>query len=98
MRPALLCFVLSILLPGCAQEPMRWTKADFDPKALERDLNECDIAARTSAASKVPGRSMGLGSQANTPGASTASVDRFQLETEARRDCMQARGYREARP
>ena len=87
-----------LLALGCAQSAaVQWTKADLDPQALEQDLAECDAQARANATAQVPvARSIGLGMQGSAPGqASPGATDRFQLEREARRDCMLRRGYRE---
>ena len=90
--------VVVLLALGCAQSAaVQWTKADLDPQVLEQDLAECDSQARATATNQVPvARSIGLGMTSVTPGqVAPGATDRFQLEREARHDCMLRRGYRE---
>jgi hypothetical protein len=58
-----------------------WTKQNLDPKALERDEQECDAYARA-------GRSKPSAMVAPT------TMDRFQVEQDLRNECMAGRGYR----
>src|SRR5262245_37323197 len=95
MRLASICFVAA--LAGCAQQPVQWTKADLDPKALARDQEECEAYARAGRLKAKPARSLGLGPTGGFPSpdqSPDSNMERFQAEQELRGECMTQRGYR----
>jgi hypothetical protein len=99
MRFALLSCAAA-LAAGCAD--LEWRKEGVDAATLARDLDECQHTARTLAKRQTPPpgydapRVVGVDAEnrvivSNTPG--RVDSDRFLVEHDLTRQCMDSRGY-----
>jgi hypothetical protein len=98
-RVSAFCLVTSAsVLPGCAD--LQWQKAGATAEALENDLAECRGEARRNAGPDLrliqpdAGRIQGMDA-ASRPSASSGRLDgeRFLVEHDLTRICMNRRGY-----
>jgi hypothetical protein len=84
---------------GCAD--LQWHKADMTPAALEKDLADCQGQARVRASQfavpfggEMP-RMLGMDARGRAimPALSRSDTDRFLVEHDLTRNCMNGRGY-----